>query len=118
MPAKRRMTRVRLFRVTFRSIDSTLGLLQCAVQRISFPKIFISVHPLGVSVGLWSSGGTLSAPTGCSPRDYGGLLAVDFSLYIAFLHLYFFTRSGRAKSNGTICDRLRAIVFFNQWGHA
>ena len=29
----------------------------------------------------------LSAPTGCSPRDYGGLLAVDYSLYT----LNFFT---------------------------
>ena len=34
---------------------------------------------------LWTSGGTLSAPTGCSPRDYGGLLAVDCSLYIVLL---------------------------------
>ena len=31
---------------------------------------------------FWTSGGTLSAPTGCSPRDYGGLLAVDCSLCI------------------------------------
>src|SRR4051812_25830795 len=106
------MTRVRLFRATSRSVDSTLGLLQYAVQRISFPKIFISVNPLGVSVDLWSSGGTLSAPTRCSPRDYGGLLAVDCSLYIAFLYLCFFTRSGRAKSNGTVCGRLRAVDFF------
>src|SRR4051812_18903369 len=106
------MTRVRLFRATSRSVDSTLGLLQYAVQRISFPKIFISVHPLGVSVNLWSSGGTLSAPTGCSPRDYGGLLAVDCSLYIALLYLYFFTRSGRAMSNGTVCGLLRAVDFF------
>ena len=28
------------------------------------------------------SGGTLSAPTGCSPQGYGGLLAVDHSLYV------------------------------------
>ena len=30
---------------------------------------------------VWIGGGTLSAPTGCSPGDYGGLLAVDCSLY-------------------------------------
>jgi hypothetical protein len=43
----------------------------------SFPIEFLSVlilHPLGVffaskSGSFWSSGGTLSAPTGCSPRD-------------------------------------------------
>ena len=29
----------------------------------------------------------LSAPTGCSPRDYGGLLAVDCSLCILILSL-------------------------------
>jgi len=64
------------------------------------------VHPLGVvskaKVDCWQSalgfiisvfpsldyvewisqtgGGTLSAPTGCSPRDCGRLLAVDYSL--------------------------------------
>ena len=32
-------------------------------------------------LNIWIGGGTLSAPTGCSPRDYGGLLAVDYSLY-------------------------------------
>ena len=34
-----------------------------------------------------TGGGTLSAPTGCSPRDCGRLLAVDYSLkeYISFL---------------------------------
>ena len=36
-------------------------------------------------LNFWTSGGTLSAPTGCSPRDYGGLLAVDCSLYIVLL---------------------------------
>src|SRR3954468_7488113 len=121
MPAKQRMTRVRLFRAMSRSVDSTLGLLQYAVRRISFPKIFIYVHPLGVSLNFWTSGGTLSAPTGCSPRDYGGLLAVGCSLYIALLYLYFFTRSGQAMSNGTVSGRLRVVDFFlflNQWGHA
>ena len=70
------------------------------------------MHPLGVvpkaKVDCWQSalgfiisvfpsfdyvewisqtgGGTLSAPTGCSPRDCGRLLAVDYSLkeYILF----------------------------------
>ena len=31
---------------------------------------------------FWIGGGTLSAPTGCSPQGYGGLLAVDHSLYV------------------------------------
>ena len=47
--------------------------------------VSVSVHPLGVSANPWTSGGTLSAPTGCSPRDYDGLLAVDCSLYIVLL---------------------------------
>ena len=47
-------------------------------------SIFLSVDYVD-----WISqtgGGTLSAPTGCSPRDYGRLLAVDYSLkeYILF----------------------------------
>ena len=75
------------------------------------------MHPLGVvpkaKVDCWQSalgfiisvfpsfdyvewisqtgGGTLSAPTGCSPRDCGRLLAVDYSLkeYISLLLLFF-----------------------------
>ena len=75
------------------------------------------MHPLGVvpkaKVDCWQSalgfiisvflsfdyvewisqtgGGTLSAPTGCSPRDCGRLLAVDYSLkeYILFFFVFF-----------------------------
>ena len=48
----------------------------------------ISVFP-SFDYGEWISqtgGGTLSAPTGCSPRDCGRLLVVDYSLkeYILF----------------------------------
>ena len=45
----------------------------------------------GRSGGIGTGGGTLSAPTGCSPRDYGGLLAVDRSLSIYCLCCFFFT---------------------------
>ena len=58
-------------------------LFEESLFRRSFVSVF--VHPLGVSANPWTSGGTLSAPTGCSPRDYGGLLAVDCSLYIVLL---------------------------------
>src|SRR3954464_10455751 len=55
---------------------NTWSVIVCSLKNFS-----ISVHPLGVSAVFWTSGGTLSAPTGCSPRDYSGLLAVDCSLY-------------------------------------
>ena len=53
----------------------------------------ISVSP-SFDYGEWISqtgGGTLSAPTGCSPRDCGRLLAVGYSLkeYILFFFVFF-----------------------------
>ena len=50
-------------------------------------SIFLSVDYVD-----WISqtgGGTLSAPTGCSPRDCGRLLAVDYSLK-EYISLFFF----------------------------
>ena len=50
-------------------------------------SIFLSVDYVD-----WISqtgGGTLSAPTGCSPRDCGRLLAVDYSLKNTFLFFFF-----------------------------
>ena len=65
---------------------NTWSVMICCLKSL-FQRSFVSVsvHPLGVSANSWTSGGTLSAPTGCSPRDYGGLLAVDCSLYIVLL---------------------------------
>ena len=51
-------------------------------------SIFLSVDYVD-----WISqtgGGTLSAPTGCSPRDCGRLLAVDHSLRECISHTFFF----------------------------
>ena len=51
----------------------------------------ISVSP-SFDYGEWISqtgGGTLSAPTGCSPRDCVRLLAVDYSLK-EYISLFFF----------------------------
>ena len=50
-------------------------------------SIFLSVDYVD-----WISqtgGGTLSAPAGCSPRDCGRLLAVDYSLK-EYISLFFF----------------------------
>ena len=50
-------------------------------------SIFLSVDYVD-----WISqtgGGTLSAPTGCSPRDCGRLLAVDYSLKEYISPLFF-----------------------------
>ena len=56
---------------------------------------FYSLHstPAGRTSGIRTGGGTQSAPTGCSPRDYGGLRAVDHSLstYCLCCSSFFFT---------------------------
>ena len=83
-------------------------------------SIFLSVDYVD-----WISqtgGGTLSAPTGCSPRDCGRLLAVDYSLkeYICLFFLgrlvdFIFNRiSGGTLSAPTGCsprDYGRMLVF-------
>ena len=95
---------------------SPLVLLGYAIWRLSFRKsLHLYTHWVR-RLNFWTSGGTLSAPTGCSPRDYGGLLAVDCSLYIALLRFYSFTRSGQAMSNETVSGRLRAVDFFKPVG--
>ena len=59
-----------------------------------------SVFP-SFDYGEWISqtgGGTLSAPTGCSPRDCGRLLAVDYSLK----NMFFFVVVGRLVDSNLI----------------
>src|SRR3954466_1266466 len=53
-----------------------------------FLKVSLFLYTQWVCASIDFCGGTLSAPTGCSPRGYGGLLAVDHSLYT----FNFFTR--------------------------
>ena len=97
---------------------SPLVLLGQSFQR----SLYLYTHWV-CRLNFWIGGGTLSAPTGCSPRDYDGLLAVDGSLYIVFLYLYSFSWSGQVVSNGSGSGRPRTVdfslcVFLNQWGRA
>ena len=98
-------------------------------------------HPLGVLLFLvvslfhsvWASGirtggGTLSAPTGCSPRDHGRLLAVDWGLSSSFFSFYSLhstqaDRSSRIRTGGgmpsapTGCSpRDRSRLLAVNWG--
>ena len=60
-------------------------------------SIFLSVDYVD-----WISqtgGGTLSAPTGCSPRDCGRLLAVDYSLK-EYILLFFLDSTSAGRSSG------------------
>ena len=66
---------------------SPLVLLGYAIWRLSFRKSLHMYTHWVCRLNFWTSGGTLSAPTGCSPRDYGGLLVVDCSLCILILSL-------------------------------
>ena len=57
--------------------------VDCWQSTVVFVSCDFSLNLFHSSVVEWNNktgGGTLSAPTGCSPRDYGGLLAVDCSL--------------------------------------
>ena len=79
MRVKQPMTPALPSKAMSRSVDCCLF---CWIrsQKLFFSGIYIG-YPLGVLNKLRVSGGTLSAPAGCSPQGYGGLLAVNHSLY-------------------------------------
>ena len=62
----------------YRSVGS-LVLLGYAIKKLFFPESIAITHWV-CRLKLRVSGGTLSAPTGCRPRNCGRLLAVDYSL--------------------------------------
>ena len=64
-----------------RSLPVLLGYDICKLFFLQFLEFVL--HPLGVCrLKFRVSGGTLSAPTGCSPQGYGRLLAVVHRLYV------------------------------------
>ena len=71
--------------------QSALGFIISGFPSFDYVEWISQTGRLVDSVFNRISGGTLSAPTGCSPRDCGRLLAVDYSLkeYIS-LSLFFF----------------------------
>ena len=67
-------------------LDTWSVMICCLKSLFSEDLLYLYLYTHWVCLPIhWTSGGTLSAPTGCSPRDYGGLLAVDCSLYIVLL---------------------------------
>ena len=108
------MTPVRHSRVMFRSVGHCLFFCLKFLESI--------LHPLGVCrLKFRVSGGTPSAPTGCSPQGYGGLLAVDHGLYILNFSFIRLCRMDFLTDGGTLsaptgcsprdCGRLLAVDY-------
>src|SRR5512141_2888232 len=103
MRARQLMTPALPSKAMSRSVDRCLFCWIC-YQKLFFSGIHSS-HPLGVSNKLRVSGGTLSAPAGCSPRDCGRLLAVDHSLRECTSHFFFGVDWSTLSSSGLVGAR-------------